>query len=730
LEKNSDIYILGQHFPPNPNEIQTDSSSLVHETLSQKTQTPPTTPTPTKVSQPTPINNNKNRNNSYNHDDFDLASSYSPTLPSQIELINREDILNNEADNNNQFQYPSSPFQTIFLNTSKDISSSLDAQLVSCSPPYNSYVTASSFSSSSHSSPPQSQSLTLTNLDSYLNKTKNNTKDQYLLIADNKNKQTKTSSHENNKKLNISSLVNENMKTKFEQEVYTRVWFTYRKDFLPINGNFRYTSDCGWGCMIRSAQMLMGEAMLRHFFGLNWSIYRSFKEPNDIQMYKTILSFFNDRPSVECPLGLHYLMDVADEKVDKNGNSNQGEKSRVGTWFGPTSICILIRDALNKATQYFEKTQNKKKELGLLKQFKVYVARDCTIYKKDVFTLCYGDNEVNNENTSSSAGQVFKPCVILVSVRLGGEDLNEVYVPALKELLEMKTCIGIIGGRPKHSLYFFGYQSDKVIYLDPHFCQPFVNVSTSTSTKPAQTRSNKNDFSMLSSSSSESDSNDTTSIPNEYFDNTSFHCSTPNKISFLKIDPSLAIGFYCATRQDFDDLCDYAALMSEGMYPIFGVSKSSYEETQLSYQSPLPKSDIDIDVDVDVDVDVDEISDKSGSFDKKQPQRSQKMASSLPSNMKSSIKSPTNISSSVNPMKSYLTKISRTARFYTNGESKSETVNNNKNKSSSYQNSKKSLNTTNRSSSSSTKHHHNHHNHHNYHKSKRYSNEPDDFVLV
>ena len=264
--------------------------------------------------------------------------------------------------------------------------------------------------------------------------------------------------------------------------------------------------------------------------------------------------------------------------------------------FGPTSVCLLMKDALNESLK-------KQTSSETLSNIRIYVAQDCTIFKQDVIDMCtkpadeqthpsmqkiYPKIEGAIKIPHSSSSSTFTPCIILISARLGGEELNEIYVDALKMFLQMDMCMGIIGGKPKHSLYFVGYQGDKVIYLDPHFCQPTVNIFSSGDKKLSTS------LTHLSTSLSSKHSYDDTcltssSISNssdyDFFDNSSFHCANPSKIAFTKLDPSIAIGFYCRNRDDLDTLCDMVKNKSDQIYPIFGIAEGSFEETQLNYQS-------------------------------------------------------------------------------------------------------------------------------------------------
>jgi hypothetical protein len=81
------------------------------------------------------------------------------------------------------------------------------------------------------------------------------------------------------------------------------------------------------------------------------------------------------------------------------------------------------------------------------------------------------------------------PVVIWLPMRLGINELNPVYKDLVKQLLSSKLTIGLGGGRPKSSYYFFGYAGtyiavnlsltnywvdDDLLYLDPHVTRTSV----------------------------------------------------------------------------------------------------------------------------------------------------------------------------------------------------------------------------------------------------------------
>jgi len=72
--------------------------------------------------------------------------------------------------------------------------------------------------------------------------------------------------------------------TSFKSDFEHLAWITYRSGFVPplapygmhesqtFNLVLDYTSDRGWGCMIRSGQMMLANCLLLHSLGRDWRL--------------------------------------------------------------------------------------------------------------------------------------------------------------------------------------------------------------------------------------------------------------------------------------------------------------------------------------------------------------------------------------------------------------------------------------------------------------------------
>lgn len=103
----------------------------------------------------------------------------------------------------------------------------------------------------------------------------------------------------------------------FTQELLEFTWFTYRKQFPPLPFSDNVTSDCGWGCMLRAAQMALARAIIHVAEGSD------------------VIRLFEDKPGAH--FGIHRLIDLAVRRFN-------WEKA-VGKWYTPSEAILLLRCA-------------------------------------------------------------------------------------------------------------------------------------------------------------------------------------------------------------------------------------------------------------------------------------------------------------------------------------------------------------------------------------------------
>ncbi|RMC08759.1 hypothetical protein DUI87_15009 [Hirundo rustica rustica] len=279
---------------------------------------------------------------------------------------------------------------------------------------------------------------------------------------------------------NINTEISGNVE-EFRRDFISRIWLTYREEFPQIKGS-ALTTDCGWGCTLRTGQMLLAQGLMLHFLGRAWvwpealdmdssdseswtsstvrKLTASFEASLTAEREPRILSRPRRRP--------------ASSDWDVTEMRNEVYHRKIISWFGDSPLAAF---GLHQLVEYGKKSGKMAGDWKAVEEARdpelqgvtVYVAQDCTVYSSDVI-----DRQCSFLD-SGKAGT--KAVIILVPVRLGGERTNTDYLEFVKGILSLEYCVGIIGGKPKQSYYFAGFQDDSLIYMDPHYCQSFVDVS-------------------------------------------------------------------------------------------------------------------------------------------------------------------------------------------------------------------------------------------------------------
>ncbi len=118
------------------------------------------------------------------------------------------------------------------------------------------------------------------------------------------------------------------------------LWFSYRSNF-PLISRSMYSSDTGWGCMLRSLQMVIAQAFQRHLSDTEWNARTgaggvgggALAHPDACRIMRSrIISLFADDPV--SPYSIHRLVQLGDYYGKKPGQ-----------WYGPVLASHLARNA-------------------------------------------------------------------------------------------------------------------------------------------------------------------------------------------------------------------------------------------------------------------------------------------------------------------------------------------------------------------------------------------------
>ncbi|KAL3233864.1 Cysteine protease ATG4 [Nakaseomyces bracarensis] len=236
------------------------------------------------------------------------------------------------------------------------------------------------------------------------------------------------------------------------KDILSRLNFTYRTNFEPIrkqdsgpsplnvrvvfrnnplstldnviNHRDYFITDIGWGCMIRTGQSLLGNAIQMVKYGKD---YRS-ADKDTHEITELFADNFNS------PFSLHNFVTM--------GNKLNGISP--GEWFGPatTSSCI-------------QRLVKKHPECGI-----------------DECIISVSSGDISRPAVEEAFKRGENNILILLGLKLGINSVNEQYWDDIKTILGSEFSVGIAGGRPSSSLYFIGYYDDTLLYFDPHAAQP------------------------------------------------------------------------------------------------------------------------------------------------------------------------------------------------------------------------------------------------------------------
>ena len=303
----------------------------------------------------------------------------------------------------------------------------------------------------------------------------------------------------------------------FYRNILTFLYMSYRSDFTNLNvtGSGNYTTDCGWGCMIRSCQMMLSKALIERKKYNYWENIIDLKIQDLNEIRKKVLVFFLDNNIPIQNIISHNDYQFFWKEYSKLclEDFKYTGLSEVIAPYSIQTICKVAKCA-GKYTS----------DINMIKAFKEInkvffdeleiIHFECgTIKKKNILdTLCSeivckcnNNNQINTLNNDNKKNSFCDKClnemisnneinaedilynkdnkiyifkkagIIFISFRLGLETIHPDYVKVIPYLFtNLHHNIGFVSGKENKAFYFIGLSGDELLYVDPHLNQTSI----------------------------------------------------------------------------------------------------------------------------------------------------------------------------------------------------------------------------------------------------------------
>lgn len=189
---------------------------------------------------------------------------------------------------------------------------------------------------------------------------------------------------------------------------------------VGLGGRSGLTTDAGWGCMLRTGQSVLANALIDTHLGRDWrrqgaapslsNAAPSIEEDREAHdawrrarteyaSYVRIISWFMDEPSLACPFGVHRM-------------AREGKRlgKEVGEWFGPSTAAGAIKKLVDEYPHC---------GIG------VSVATDGAVYLDQVRQAAQTPGVWPKKQWS-------RPVLILIGIRLGLDGVHPTYYESVK----------------------------------------------------------------------------------------------------------------------------------------------------------------------------------------------------------------------------------------------------------------------------------------------------------